>query len=162
VNHSIIKKNPFLKQTHFSLLFAGKYCGDKFPPIITSSGRSLWLRFSSDKTISYTGFKAVYTFIPNPLGNLPDIGKCTFEAGGFQDFIGTANISQDRIDHSLTYDTPIDCVWTIRAEKDFKIYIQFPVYHLDQPNDCHLNYIQVNLKPYFSLNNFTILLLVNA
>ena len=46
--------------------------------------RSLWLRFSSDKTISYTGFKAVYTYIPNPLGNLPDIGKCEFETGGFQ------------------------------------------------------------------------------
>lgn len=121
----------------------GKYCGDKFPPIITSSGRSLWLRFSSDKTISYTGFKAVYQFIPNPLGDLPDIGKCTFEAGGFQDFIGTANISQDRIDHSLTYDTPVDCVWTIRAEKDFKIYIQFPEYQLDHPNDCHTNYIQI-------------------
>ena len=60
-----------------------------------------------------------------------------------QDFIGTANISADRLEHSRTYDTPIDCVWTIRAEKDFKIYLQFPEYHLIQPNDCHLNYIQV-------------------
>ena len=128
------------------VLFSGKFCGDKFPPIITSSGRSLWLRFSSDKTISYTGFKAVYTFIPNPLGNLPDIGKCTFETGGFQDFIGTANISQDRIDHSRTYDTPVDCVWTIRAEIGFQIYIQFPEYHLEHPNDCHTNYIQVNIQ----------------
>jgi hypothetical protein len=59
-----------------------------------------------------------------------------------QDFIGTANISADRLEHSRTYDTPIDCVWTIRAEKDFKIYLQFPEYHLIQPNDCHLNYIQ--------------------
>ena len=43
----------------------------------------------------------------SPIGNLPDIGKCTFETGGFQDFIGSANISHDRIDHSITYDTPI-------------------------------------------------------
>lgn len=121
----------------------GKYCGDKFPPIITSSGRSLWLRFSSDKTISYMGFKAVYTFIPNPLSNLPDIGKCTFETGGFQDFIGTSNITEDRLQHSLTYDTPIDCVWSIRADKGYKIYLQFPEYQLDHPNDCHINYIQV-------------------
>ena len=28
--------------------------------------------------------KAVYTYILNPLGNLPDIGKCEFETGGFQ------------------------------------------------------------------------------
>ena len=32
----------------------------------------------------YAGFKAVYRYIPNPLDNLPDIGKCTFEAGGHQ------------------------------------------------------------------------------
>ena len=132
------------KEKLLSLL--GKYCGDKFPPIITSSGRSLWLRFSSDKTISYMGFKAVYTFIPNPLSNLPDIGKCTFETGGFQDFIGTSNITEDRLQHSLTYDTPIDCVWSIRADKGYKIYLQFPEYQLDHPNDCHINYIQVLLK----------------
>ena len=82
----IEQTNKIKKQ--FSYFFSGKYCGDKFPPIITSSGRSLWLRFSSDKTISYTGFKAVYTFIPNPLGNLPDIGKCEFETGGYQGMYG--------------------------------------------------------------------------
>ena len=94
------------------------------------------------------GFKAVYTFIPNPLSNLPDIGKCTFETGGFQDFIGTSNITEDRLQHSLTYDTPIDCVWSIRADKGYKIYLQFPEYQLDHPNDCHINYIQVHTITY--------------
>jgi len=61
-----------------------------------------------------------------------------------QNFIGTEDISSDRLEHSRTYDTPIDCVWTIRAEKDYKIYLQFQEYHLVQPNDCHLNYIQVS------------------
>ena len=65
-----------------------KVCGDKFPPIITSSGRSLWLRFASDGTIEYNGFKAVYDFIPNPLETLPFIPKCEFEIGGDMDFIG--------------------------------------------------------------------------
>ena len=120
-----------------SFYFSGKYCGDKFPPIITSSGRSLWLRFSSDKTISYTGFKAVYNYIKNPMEGLPDIGKCTFEIGGFQDFIGSTNISVDRTNHSLVYDTPIDCVWTIRVELNFQIYFQFLEYELEHPNDCN-------------------------
>ena len=65
-----------------------KYCGSNFPPIITSSGRSLWLRFVSDGTIEYTGFRAVYDFIPNPLQTLPFIPKCEFEIGGAMDFIG--------------------------------------------------------------------------
>ena len=126
-------------------IFSGRFCGDKFPPIITSSGRSLWLRFTSDSNIQYTGFKAVYTFIQNPMDNLPDIGKCTFEIGGHESFIGSANISQDRIDHSKAYDTPIDCVWTIRTDEDLGIYIQFPEYKLQTPNDCNSNFIQVRI-----------------
>lgn len=65
-----------------------KYCGNNFPPIITSSGRSLWLRFVSDGTIEYSGFKAVYEFIPNPMEIIPFIPKCEFEIGGAMDFIG--------------------------------------------------------------------------
>ena len=65
-----------------------KYCGSNFPPIITSSGRSLWLRFVSDGTIEYTGFKAVHVPIPNPLETLPFISKCEFEIGGSMNFIG--------------------------------------------------------------------------
>ena len=129
----------------FFFFFSGKFCGDKFPEMITSSGRSLWLQFKSDHTIQYHGFKAVYSFIPNPLDNLPDIGKCEFEIADLtgQDYIGSANISQERTNHSLQFDTPLDCVWTIHAQENYQIYLQFPKYELDQPNDCHLNYIQV-------------------
>jgi len=127
----------------------GKYCGNQFPPIITSSGRSLWLRFRSDSTIQYMGFKAVYTEIQNPQFNndskssLEEIGPCAFEASGHQDFFGTDNITETRRNNSLKYDTPIDCVWTITAENGYKVYLQFREYQLDQPNDCHLNYIQI-------------------
>ena len=79
------------------------------------------------------------------MDNLPDIGKCTFEIGGHESFIGSANISQDRIDHSKAYDTPIDCVWTIRTDEDLGIYIQFPEYKLQTPNDCNSNFIQVRI-----------------
>ena len=79
------------------------------------------------------------------MDNLSDIGKCTFEIGGHESFIGSANISQDRIEHSLAYDTPIDCVWTIRTDEDLGIYIQFTEYKLQTPNDCNSNFIQVNI-----------------
>lgn len=121
----------------------GKYCGNKFPPIITSSGRSLWLRFVSDGTIEYTGFKAVYHYIPNPLETLPFIPKCEFEIGGSQDFIGTANISQEQKDFARKYSTPLDCTWIIRAEQQKVIYVQFSLYELKEPNDCNFNFIQL-------------------
>ena len=79
-----------MRRTQLNALFllfflcSGKYCGSDFPPIITSSGRFLWMRFHSDETIQYTGFKAVYTFIENPLEHAPDIGKCAFDVSGHQ------------------------------------------------------------------------------
>lgn len=45
----------------------GSYCGNTFPDMITSSDRYLWLRFVSDDSIEYSGFKAVYTFIDKPI-----------------------------------------------------------------------------------------------
>ena len=44
----------------------GRYCGRTFPPVITSSERNLWLRFTTDDNIEYTGFRAVYQFLPDP------------------------------------------------------------------------------------------------
>ena len=80
----------------------GTFCGSDFPPIITSSSRSLWLRstcfltsntsqfsrFVSDATIEYGGFKAVFDYIPNPLETLPLIAKCEFELGGPMGYLG--------------------------------------------------------------------------
>jgi len=120
-----------------------KYCGSNFPPIITSSGRSLWLRFVSDGTIEYNGFKAVYNFIPNPLETLPFIPKCEFEIGGAMDFIGSANISEEHLTYAQKYGEPIDCTWIIRSEHNKNIYVQFPKYRLEEPNDCNFNFIQI-------------------
>jgi len=120
-----------------------KYCGSNFPPIITSSGRSLWLRFVSDGTIEYQGFKAVYDFIPNPMEIIPFIPKCEFEIGGAMDYIGTANISEEHLAHAHKWGIPVDCTWIIRAEEGKKIYLQFPLYNLNEPNDCNFNFIQI-------------------
>lgn len=46
----------------------GRYCGSTFPDMITSSDRYLWLRFMSDDSIEYSGFRAVYNFIDKPGG----------------------------------------------------------------------------------------------
>lgn len=44
----------------------GQFCGTEFPPMITSKDSSLWLRFHSDENIEYSGFVAVYEYIPRP------------------------------------------------------------------------------------------------
>jgi len=120
-----------------------KYCGSNFPPMITSSGGSLWLRFVSDGTIEYSGFRAVYNFIPNPLESIPFISKCEFEIGGITNYIGSSNISEEHKLHSRTHGVPLDCTWIVRAEEGKKIYLQFTEYELQMPNDCNYNFIQV-------------------
>lgn len=44
----------------------GTLCGHTFPQEISSTDRHLWLRFKSDESIEYSGFRAVYHFIPLP------------------------------------------------------------------------------------------------
>jgi len=43
----------------------GRYCGTRGPPLVESSGRYLWLRFHSDDSIEYEGFRIVYEFVPS-------------------------------------------------------------------------------------------------
>lgn len=47
-------------------LESSSFCGTKFPPMLTSSDRHLWIRFHSDENIEYKGFKAVFEYIPRP------------------------------------------------------------------------------------------------
>ena len=79
-----------------------------------------------------------------------DLGDCSFEANGHQTFIGSDNITMDRLEHSLTHDQPIDCVWTLQASDKKTHYIQFPVYALAHPNNCHLNFLEVSQYCYGS------------
>lgn len=54
----------------------GRFCGKSFPPVINSSDRFLWLRFSTDDNIEYAGFRAVYQFVPDS-GKIKIVSTCT-------------------------------------------------------------------------------------
>ncbi len=48
----------------------GRYCGRNHPPLIKTKSRFLWVRFNSDESIEYKGFRAVYEYFkPDLLGN---------------------------------------------------------------------------------------------
>jgi hypothetical protein len=49
----------------------GRYCGNRFPPVIAADSGSMWLLFKSDHTIQYRGFRAVHYASPK-------IGMCSF------------------------------------------------------------------------------------
>ncbi|KAA0203054.1 hypothetical protein HAZT_HAZT007990 [Hyalella azteca] len=120
----------------------GRYCGSDFPPIITSQDRHLWLRFRSDESLEYKGFRAVYEFIMQEMGR-PEIPPCSFETGGVAGVISNAEIPQFRFNYSYTYRMPIDCTWTIRVQEGHMIYLFFEEFELHQPNECDVNFVDL-------------------
>ncbi|PRD22605.1 UNVERIFIED_CONTAM: Neto2 [Trichonephila clavipes] len=55
----------------YSPVISGRYCGNEFPKQMLSSKRFMWVQFSSDDSIEYEGFRAVYDFV-----KVPNTGEC--------------------------------------------------------------------------------------
>ncbi|XP_022193782.1 neuropilin and tolloid-like protein 2 [Nilaparvata lugens] len=124
----------------------GLFCGHDFPPVLTSSDRYLWLRFHSDETIEYTGFKAVYSQIPKPTGlpgEHPELGICRIETEGYEGFVNRSDIDPERVRTSLMYGVPLDCMWVIRVQEGWRIQLHFSTFSLERPNDCDSNFIDI-------------------
>uniref|UniRef100_A0A0P4W3C7 CUB domain-containing protein n=2 Tax=Scylla olivacea TaxID=85551 RepID=A0A0P4W3C7_SCYOL len=121
----------------------GKYCGEDFPPIITSKGRYLWLRFTSDENIQYKGFRAVYSFMKNPEPPQPEEPQCEFEMSGMQGLISHDNITEERLNYTITYNHPIDCTWVVKVKPNEKIYVFFETFKLYEPNECDHNFVDI-------------------
>lgn len=104
----------------------GSYCGDKHPPPITSSDRYLWLRFTSDENIQYSGFHAVYWFIPRPTNpdQHPETDMCEIKVTGNEGFANRSDINETRTEFSRTYGLPLDCMWIISVERGWKVRIK--------------------------------------
>ncbi|OQR76854.1 neuropilin and tolloid protein 2-like [Tropilaelaps mercedesae] len=121
---------------------AGTFCGREFPKPIQSEGRELYLKFTSDASIEYVGFKAVYSFIPAPRTEV-DPPECKFNRDGENGRISYSDISNGTIVHANETLSPIDCTWTIRVQNGSKIYITFLHYELAQPNNCQTNFLDI-------------------
>ncbi|XP_076045117.1 uncharacterized protein LOC143027627 [Oratosquilla oratoria] len=120
-----------------------RYCGQQFPPKLTSEDRHLWLRFHSDDTIQYQGFRAVYEFFRNEAIDRPEIGPCHFEVSGVQGIVQTTDIPRKRLEYTVNHSVPIDCTWAITVTPKQKIYMFFEEFKLIEPNSCDANYVQI-------------------
>ncbi|XP_065350494.1 neuropilin and tolloid-like protein 1 isoform X3 [Cloeon dipterum] len=123
----------------------GTYCDNHFPPMLTSSDRYLWLRFRSDENIEYSGFKAVYQYIPRPTSAVhqPEMDMCRIDVGGMEGWVNRSDIESHRVAHSMTYGVPLDCMWVIRVKEGWKIQLAFLKFKLEKPNDCDSNFVDV-------------------
>ncbi|XP_043937890.1 neuropilin and tolloid-like protein 2 [Protopterus annectens] len=139
-DHLEIRDGPF----GFSPL-TDRYCGPKKPATIRSTGRFMWIKFFSDEELEGIGFRAKYSFIPDPdftyLGGiLNPIPDCQFEFSGDDGIIRSSQIDQDG---KLKPGQALDCIWTIKATTKAKIYLRFLDYQMEHSNECKRNFVAV-------------------
>ncbi|KAJ6220263.1 hypothetical protein RDWZM_006075 [Blomia tropicalis] len=107
----------------------GKLCGPEFPSDITSNDRYLFLRFVSDDSIEYQGFRAVYSFIRMKKEKPEPPHDCRFNKSGVSGLIENREIPVELTNYSIT--------------QDVSMYLNFKEYKLAVPNNCEANYIDI-------------------
>ncbi|XP_062605094.1 neuropilin and tolloid-like protein 1 isoform X1 [Saccostrea cucullata] len=108
-----VRDGPF----GYSQLF-GRFCGKRFPPLLISNGRYLWLRFKSDKAANYGGFKGIYSFIKKE-GYKPELealSVCRMPVSNMHGFLSSADMTP-------LLNGNVDCTWEIQAPPRSKIFL---------------------------------------
>ncbi|XP_067641061.1 uncharacterized protein Neto isoform X3 [Eurosta solidaginis] len=121
----------------------GKFCGTDFPPEITSKERYLWLHFHSDESIEYSGFTAVYEFIDRSKEAPTTDLNCTIEKDGFEGFVNSSDVPYDIRETVIRTKIPLDCIWRIQVQDNWKIQVKFLDFKLSKPNDCDTNFLDI-------------------
>ncbi|KAM3955492.1 neuropilin and tolloid-like [Aphomia sociella] len=118
----------------------GKLCGHQFPRQIRTTGPYAWLKFHSDDTIEYEGFRINIAIVQGYKSHtIPEECYQTLEG-----MYGT--IVSDKIDPACTKGSSsqaLDVLWTIKSPPNTKIYLNFTTFVLAKPNECEENVVQV-------------------
>ncbi|XP_039749398.1 uncharacterized protein LOC120626131 [Pararge aegeria] len=123
---------------YYNLL--GKVCGEKFPSQITTTGPNAWMKFYSDDTIEYKGFRVQIDFIPKDTSvSVPE--SCVTELSGKYGRFDSDNLNEDCKDRTAS--RALDYLWSIDVPEGHKIYLNFTTYTVGEPNECDKNFVQV-------------------
>uniref|UniRef100_A0A8C5N9Z3 Neuropilin and tolloid-like protein 2 n=1 Tax=Gouania willdenowi TaxID=441366 RepID=A0A8C5N9Z3_GOUWI len=140
-DHIEVRDGPF----SFSPLI-NRFCGTESPGRVLSSGRFMWIRFFSDEELEGTGFQVQYSFTADPEfhlhvgGLLNPIPDCQFELSGADGLIRSSQVEEE---YKVKPDQPVDCIWTIRAPTNNRIYLRFLEYQMENSNECKKNFVAV-------------------
>ncbi|XP_046337889.2 neuropilin and tolloid-like protein 2 [Haliotis rufescens] len=126
-----------------------RFCGDDFPPLVTSTSRFLWMRFKSDDLIQDEGFKAIYSYIKD---NTQNDGNVFSQAPApvCREFLEVSPskpdgvLSSSRLGHEITsyqVPRPYDCTWELHTDKTYGIYVRTHNMTMRRPQRCDQNYI---------------------
>ncbi|XP_063765228.1 neuropilin and tolloid-like protein 2 isoform X2 [Eleginops maclovinus] len=140
-DHIEVRDGPF----SFSPII-NRFCGSASPGRVLSSGRFMWIRFFSDEELEGSGFRVEYTFTADPEfhlhvgGLLNPIPDCQFELSGADGMIRSSQVDEE---YKVKADQAVDCIWTIRAPTNNRIYLRFLEYQMENSNECKKNFVAV-------------------
>ncbi|TWW76427.1 Neuropilin and tolloid-like protein 2 [Takifugu flavidus] len=140
-DHIEVRDGPF----SFSPLI-NRFCGSTSPGLVLSSGRFMWIRFFSDDELEGMGFQVQYSFTADPEfhlhigGLLNPIPDCQFELSGADGLIRSSQVEEE---NKVKLDQAVDCIWTIRAPLNHRIYLRFLEYQMENSNECKKNFVAV-------------------
>uniref|UniRef100_A0A3B1KJS3 Neuropilin and tolloid-like protein 2 n=1 Tax=Astyanax mexicanus TaxID=7994 RepID=A0A3B1KJS3_ASTMX len=140
-DHLEIRDGPF----GFSPLI-NRFCGSQSPGTVASTGRFMWIKFTSDEELEGMGFRVEYTFTVDPDfhlhegGLLNPIPDCQFELNGPDGLIRSSQVEEE---NKVKSDEAVDCIWTIRAPPNNRIFLRFLEYQLENSNECKKNFVAV-------------------
>jgi len=105
----------------------------------------MWIKFTSDEELEGRGFKAKYSFIPDPDfthrgGILNPIPDCQFELSGADGIVRSSQVEQGE---KTKPGQAVDCIWTVKATPNAKIYLRFLDYQMEHSNECKRNFVAV-------------------
>ncbi|KAK6490308.1 cubilin [Huso huso] len=105
----------------------GKYCGTYTPPLVISHSNRLWIKFSSDVTVTYKGFMAHWDGTLSGCG-----GTLTTSTGSFTS-----------PNYPLPYHPNAECYWLLKTNPGSQIQLQFNDFHLESSTNCMYDYLAV-------------------
>lgn len=114
----------------------GRFCGNQLPPVLTSTGNELHVKFESGFPNPPEGFSASYVF-------LNSIQAC---GGNFYTESGVVK-SPGYPDH---YPNNRDCIWVLQVADGHQLSINFTAFNLEIHSRCSYDYVEIRNGGYES------------
>ncbi|XP_076146859.1 cubilin [Alosa pseudoharengus] len=105
----------------------GKYCASSKPPLMFSHSNRLWIKFRSDSSRTFMGFRAHWDGTQTGCG-----GTLTTSSGGFSS-----------PNYPLPYHPNAECYWLIKTSAGSRLTLNLVDFHLESSTSCLYDYLAV-------------------
>uniref|UniRef100_A0A671G8C4 Cubilin n=1 Tax=Rhinolophus ferrumequinum TaxID=59479 RepID=A0A671G8C4_RHIFE len=110
----------------------GRYCGATMPHPVTSFSNALTLRFISDSSVSFDGFRATYAASSSACGGNFHMTEGVFNSPGYPE----------------VYPSNVECVWNIVSSPGNRLQLSFINFQLEESQDCSRDFLWIRFATF--------------